>query len=215
MSIIIYQTSVSPPARSALMVVNILGIKAETREVTLPRRDHYSQEYLEKNPLHTVPILEEDDLVIADSHAIITYLVSKYGEEKHESMYPKDLKIRAIIDQMLYFDATILFPRLKTVIYSVVRGQGMSRQQIADIQEAYDVLEIYLSKNIFVAGNEFTVADISCVATLSSLDCVLPVDKKHVNVNRWWATLSNEKWYKEVNVPGLELFRSFIKQFLK
>ena len=44
---------------------------------------------------------------ISFSRAIITYLANQYG--KDDSLYPKDPKKRALVDQRLYFDACTLY----------------------------------------------------------------------------------------------------------
>lgn len=59
------------------------------------------------NPEQTVPTLVDDNYILWDSHAIIPYLVGKYGN--NASLYPKDLKIRATVDQRLHFDNGTLF----------------------------------------------------------------------------------------------------------
>ena len=46
------------------------------------------------------------------SRAIITYLADQYG--KDNSLYPKDVKKRALIDQRLYFDMGTLFQLFKS-----------------------------------------------------------------------------------------------------
>lgn len=71
------------------------------------------------NPQHTVPTLDDDGFYIWDSHAISTYLVGKYG--KDDSLYPRDLHKRAIIDQRLHFDSGILFPRLGAIVVSTCK----------------------------------------------------------------------------------------------
>ncbi|XP_022827535.1 glutathione S-transferase 1-like [Spodoptera litura] len=213
MTIIIHKTDVSPPARATLILVDLLGLKIETREVNLPTRQQFNPEYLEKNPLHTVPLLEDDGLVLQDSHAIMIYLMSKYGIE-HESLYPKDLAARAIVNQRLFFDASILFPRLKTVIYSTVKhGIPMTEAQETDIKECYDVAEKYLTDQ-YIAGDTLTLADISCVTTISSLDCIVPIHSKYRRLHDWWSRLKKEPWYQKINQPGLALFGRFIKGFL-
>ncbi|XP_047036329.1 glutathione S-transferase 1-like [Helicoverpa zea] len=215
MSIIIHKTDISPPARATLIVADLLGLKIETREVNLPTREQFKPDYVAKNPLHTVPLLEDGDFILPESHAIVTYLVSKYGSEQ-QTLYPKDVRTRAIVDQRLYFDASILFPRLRAVIYSVVkfRAPGPNEVQIADIVECYEVTEKYLEGKTYIAGEGFTLADISCVATISALDCIVAVDKKYAKLHAWWELLQKEAWYQKINEPGLRQFDRFIKQFI-
>ncbi|CAH0597749.1 unnamed protein product [Chrysodeixis includens] len=211
MSIIIHKTSVSPPARATLMLARILGLNVETREVNLPTREQFKHEYLMKNPMHTVPLLEDDGFVLADSHAIMTYLTSKYGEKQQE-LYPKDVAARAIVDQRLFFDASILFPRLRSVIYSVVKykAPGATDEQIADIVESYFIADKYLEATRYMAGDALTLADISCVATISSLNSIVEIDAKYVKLREWWARLQEEDWYQQENEPGLRLFDEHI-----
>lgn len=215
MSIIIHKTAVSPPARATLMLTKILGLNVETREVSLPTREQFKPAYLMKNPMHTVPLLEDDGFVLADSHAIMTYLTSKYGDTQQE-LYPKDVAARAIVDQRLYFDASILFPRLRSVIYSVVKykAPGATDEQIADIVESYYIADKYLEVTQYIAGDTLSLADISCVATISSLNSIVEIDDKYVKLRTWWARLRKEDWYQQENEPGLRLFDGFIKQFL-
>lgn len=215
MPLIIHKSDVSPPSRAVLMVVDILGLEAKTREVNLPTRDQFKPDYIKKNPLHTVPLLEDGDLVLADSHAINAYLVSAYGTDEQTKLYPTNVVSRAIVDQRLYFDATILFPRLRSVIYGVVKNRKrLTEDQENEIYEAYSITEKYLEVTPYMAANHLTLADISCGATLSALDCIIPIDKKYVKINDWWNRLKNESWYKKENEPGLKLFDGFIKQFL-
>lgn len=44
-----------------------------------------------------------------NSRAIMTYLTDSYA--KDDSMYPKDLKTRAMVDQRMQFDLGVLYKR--------------------------------------------------------------------------------------------------------
>lgn len=57
-----------------------------------------------------MPTLTDNGFALGESRAIMTYLADKYG--KKESLYPKNLKKRATVNQMLYFDAQKLMGSL-------------------------------------------------------------------------------------------------------
>lgn len=44
------------------------------------------------------------------------YLADKYG--KNDMYYPRDINKRALVNQRLFFDCGILFPRLRSVSVS-------------------------------------------------------------------------------------------------
>jgi glutathione S-transferase len=69
-----------------------------------------TQIHLQINPAQTIPTLQDNDLVICDSHAICCYLIEKYA--KNDGLYPKNnLTLRTVINDRLFFDASFLFPR--------------------------------------------------------------------------------------------------------
>jgi glutathione S-transferase len=68
------------------------------------------------NPFHTVPTLQDEDFTIWDSHAINAYLVDKHADD--DSLYPKDLQKRAVVDQRLHFDSHVLSARLGAILVS-------------------------------------------------------------------------------------------------
>lgn len=42
---------------------------------------------------------------------ILTYLASMYAEAAEDKLYPKDVRIRALVDQRLHFDLGTLYQR--------------------------------------------------------------------------------------------------------
>lgn len=213
----LYKIDGSPPVRAVLMTMRLLGLEFEGVEVNTLNLEQYKPEFIQKNPLHTVPLLEEDGFLLADSHAIITYLTSKYGADKRAVLYPVDLRTRAIVDQRFFFDATIAFPKIRDIVMSIVKNKqpGPSPQQKSDVNEVYAFVEKYLERSAYLAGEHLTLADISVVATVSSLDKLVPVEAKYERLREWWSTLQEKDWYQAANVPGLEMFGGAMKKFIE
>lgn len=74
-------------------------------------------EFLKLNPSHTIPVLDDNGVIISDSHAINSYLADKYG--KNDSLYPKDLVARSRVNEKLYFDTGFLFCRYRFLVVSI------------------------------------------------------------------------------------------------
>ncbi|GBP18463.1 Glutathione S-transferase 1 [Eumeta japonica] len=134
----LYKNNMSPPSLAVVMTIQALGIKdVDYVDVDLSKGENLTEEFkkiinlftnvsvslrldresqmstrfirfLSINPLHTVPVLVDDDFIIWDSHAIAGYLISAYGSD--ESWYPRDPERRAVIDQRLHFDSGVLLP---------------------------------------------------------------------------------------------------------
>lgn len=103
----LYGVNPSPPVRAVKLTLAALQLPYEFVNVNISGQEQLSEEYLKKNPEHTVPTLEDDGNYIWDSHAIIAYLVSKYADS--DALYPRDLLQRAVVDQRLHFETGVVF----------------------------------------------------------------------------------------------------------
>ncbi|NP_001108460.1 glutathione S-transferase epsilon 4 [Bombyx mori] len=212
MVFILYKKDTSPPCRSVQMVLHELGIyDVELIEVNLPERDHLKEEFLRMNPQHTVPTLIDGDFIIWDSHAIVTYLVNRYA--KNDTLYPKEPKQRAIVDQRLHFDTGVLFAILRATAEPVLYNNEKSFKQenLEKMEAAYEFVEKFLTSD-WLAGDQVTLADICCVSTISSMNVIVPIDKKkYPKIISWLQRCSEQEFYKKANEPGLKKFIEMFK----
>ncbi|XP_041976361.1 glutathione S-transferase 1-like [Aricia agestis] len=209
-----YSDELSPPCRAVMMLCEALNIPVEYVDTKLLNKDHMKEEYLKKNPMHTVPILEDGDLVIHDSHVILTYLTEKYG--KNGSWYPKDLKQRALVDQKLYFEA-LMFTKMRAITYAAI-FEGVrvpSEKVINELVQMFEFLEQFLSRTKFAAGDHMTIADISLIAVLSTINDIVPVDaNKFPKTVAWMQEMQKQSFYQSKNVEGKEKLKAILKKFL-
>ncbi|KOB74292.1 Glutathione S-transferase epsilon, partial [Operophtera brumata] len=116
----LWKTDASPPANAVRALADILGVKLDVIDVDFANMEHKSPELLKMNPLGTIPVLKDGDFILTDSHAQMKYLLSKFGAEQSEKLYPSELRARALVDQSLFLDAAVLFIRLKVVAVSII-----------------------------------------------------------------------------------------------
>nr|UUB32746.1 glutathione S-transferase GSTe10 [Dendroctonus valens] len=205
----------SPAARSTLLTIAALGLDVELIPVNLAAGEHLTPQFLKINPLHTVPTLQDGDFAVFDSHAINSYLVNKYG--KNDSLYPKDAKKRAIVDQRLHFDSGIVFPRVGAVVAALLRGgaKTIEKDKADLITQAYQSLEILLEGHNFIAGDELTIADLSLGATVSSSNAaIVPIaSNTYPRISAWLSRLQALPYY-EVNQKGVDQFKAMVQSKL-
>ena len=122
-------------------------------------------EYLQVNPLGTVPMLIEGDAEMTESCAIAHYLATKGNVEdlvvtSGEEDYP------AYLDFTYHADATITFPQtvfMRFSLFEKEKGWGEAGEAYAKwFWKRLVKLEQRLETREFLCEDRFTVADICC-----------------------------------------------------
>lgn len=168
------------------------------------------------NPQHTVPLLDDNGVYIADSHAIAAYLCEKYG--KNDRLYPKDLVKRALVDSRLHFDSGHLFSRMRFLFEPiwVMKSSEMPEERVNYLRTSYDIMERFLAKSPYLCGDELTIADLCCVATVSSITRLIPLDlSKHAKLIEWIERMGQLPCYKEKNAAGAAAVQDAILKMIQ
>ncbi|XP_058816311.1 uncharacterized protein LOC131679588 [Topomyia yanbarensis] len=211
----LYTRHMSPPCRAVELTAKALGITLDQHVVNLMAGEHLTPEYLKMNPQHIIPVLDDNGTIIPESHAIMIYLVSKYG--KDDSLYPKDLVKQARVNAALHFESGVLFARTRFIVEPIAyRGiTEISTEKKECVQKAYQLLEDTLVDD-YVAGNSLTIADFSCVSSFATLMGIIPVDKsKFPKIYDWLDRLKKLPYYEEANGSGAEELAKFVRSALE
>ncbi|KAH8272926.1 hypothetical protein KR018_010992 [Drosophila ironensis] len=210
--IVLYGVDLSPCVRAAKLTLKALNLDYEYKEVNLQAGEHLSEEFLKKNPQHTVPVLDDNGTCIWDSHAIATYLVDKYG--KSDELYPKDLAKRAVINQRLFFDASVLFASLANVAgpFWVSGVTVVPQEKLDTVHRGLKLLETFLGTSKYLAGDSLTLADLCTAPTVTSLPIAVDIDPAvYPKITAWLDRLNAVPYIKEINKEHADNYCAFLR----
>src|SRR5712691_6697106 len=76
----LYRYALSGHAHRAELFLSLLGLPFETIDIDLVRGEQKKPEFLALNAFGQVPVIQDGDVTLADSNAILTYLALRYDD---------------------------------------------------------------------------------------------------------------------------------------
>jgi glutathione S-transferase len=141
-----------------------LGVALEIVPVSIFKGEGASPEFLAKNPMGSVPMLETDSgEYLPESNAILAFLA------EGTPYMPREGMPRARIMRWLMFEQRYIQTSISRLRYWTLTGKlGQFSRDVATAQalgnRALDVLDGEFGKRPFIAGDTYTIADISIFA---------------------------------------------------
>lgn len=156
----LYDAPMSGNCHKIRMLLAFLGLQYDKVTVDTLGGGTRTPEFLLVNPRGQVPVLEDGDLTVWDSQAILVYLARQYGDER---WLPLDTITLTRIMQWLAVAENEL-------LYGLARARAvlkMGRQfDLEDCQavgrSGLQVLEGRLSQAQWLAAGHMTIADLAC-----------------------------------------------------
>lgn len=192
----------TPNARKACAVARYLNSRAEFVRVDLTKGEHKAPAFLAINPNGKVPALEDGDVRLWESAAIMCYLADQAGS----SLWPKDAAPQIDVIRWLSWDATHFSRHAGTLFFQqVIKPQfGLGDPDLAAIDEALGffrqfagVLNSHLEGRGYLVGDGLTVADFAVASFLPHAhEARLPLDE-FAEIQRWYAKLEELPAWRE------------------
>ena len=126
--------------------------------------------FAQRTPLGKLPTLEDGDVIMCESGAIVEYILERYG--KGRLAPPVGTRERAQFLQWLHFAESTAFPPLGILVWLTLYRSDAEHQS-ALIQDAraraamgLDFLAREMGRNTYLIGDDFSAADIMMGFTL-------------------------------------------------
>ncbi|MBL4893870.1 MAG: glutathione S-transferase [Emcibacter sp.] len=154
-----YSFSLSGHSHRVELMLNLLGVEFEYVNVDLANGAQKKPEFLALNPFGTVPVIEDDGVVIPDSNAILTYLAKKYGGETWLSNDPAKA---AAVQSWLTAAASKIASGPAAARLVTVFGASLDHEAAkATANALFDIMDKILSDRHFLTGNAANIADVA------------------------------------------------------
>jgi len=148
--------------------------------------------FAQQTPLGKLPTIEDGDVVMCESGAIVEYILERYGGGRLAP--PVGSRERAAFLQWLHFAESTAFPPLGILVWlTLYREDGQDHTAIIESARArtatgLDFLERELGENEYLAG-DFSAADIMMGFTLSAARVLGVLDDRYPKLNGYLARL--------------------------
>ena len=161
----LYDYILSPSCYKVRLMAALTGTKLDIRPVDFhPGGEHRGSELLALNPAGSIPILEDGDLLLTESSAMLVYLAAKSAPEW---LGDGTADVAARVQQWLSFShrltASLGGARLHEMLLRPGNIAVLQTQGIAALRELEaGLVEQNLRGKQFLASDSPTVADIAC-----------------------------------------------------
>ena len=194
----LYDLPPSPNARRVRIFIAEKGLDIPLVPVNMMTGENKSEEYLAKNPLGKMPLLELDDgTCIAESAAICRYLEEMNPEPP---LLGRDAVDRALVDMWhRRMEFELLIPMITIFVHTgemwkdrVTQIPQLAEVTAKNVQARMEWLNQELEGKEFIAGEDYTVADIAaqCAFVMGKAALGIPIPEGLDKLNDWWTRVS-------------------------
>ena len=198
----IWGRNTSSNVQKAMWAVGELGLAHERIDIGGAYGKNKEPKYLAMNPNGLVPTLEEEDgFLLWESNSIVRYLAAKH--DKSGVLEPKDPKQRALANQWMDWQLSVLGPAITPVFWGLIRTPPEKRDMAAiKTQEektiaAMKIMDARLAKTQFLAGDTFSYGDIPVGIMCYRYVQLVPGRPATPHLDRWYAAISSRKAFKD------------------
>jgi glutathione S-transferase len=161
----LHRAELSGHCHRVQLFLELLGLEYILIDVDLPGGAHKQPGFLAKNPFGQVPVLEDGDVVLYDSNAILVYLASRYDDGK---WLPTDPVLLAHVQQWLSLAAGQIAYGPAAARLVTILGEPIDHGRAKAIAEGLlRVIDETLSRSSFAIGDTPTIADVAAYSYIA------------------------------------------------
>jgi glutathione S-transferase len=157
----LHRFAISGHAHRVELFLSLLCLPFERVDVDLAGGAHKTPAFLAMNPFGQVPVIQDGDVTVADSNAILVYLATRYAADP-EQWFPREPLAAAAVQRWLSVAAgPLAFGPAAARLVQLFKRADDTAPMIARAHGLLAVMEAQLGQSPFLAGTTPTLADIA------------------------------------------------------
>ena len=155
----LYRHPLSGHCHRVELFLSLLGRPVELIDVDLAAGAHKTPAFLEMNAFGQVPVIQDGEVTLADSNAILVYLAQRYAGE---AWLPREPVRAAAVQRWLSVAAgPVAFGPAAARLVTLFQAPFRAEEVIGRAHALFAVMEKALHTSSFLAGDAPTIADLA------------------------------------------------------
>ncbi len=159
-ALVLHDAPLSGHAHRVRLFLSLLGLPWRSQVVDLKAGEHKRPAFLAMNRFGQVPVLQDGDVVLADSNAILVYLNARYAPDP-TLWLPADPVGTARVQRWLSLAAGPLAFGPAAARIALLMGRPTDEAAVARAHALLQVMDAHLATQDFLAAARPTLADIA------------------------------------------------------
>jgi glutathione S-transferase len=149
-------------------------VKRYRREPTLAA----PADYKALHPLGAAPVIEDEGLVLAESGAIVQYILGRYGQGRL-TVEPGDPRYPDFLYWFHFANGTLQPGLVRAMMFRTLKiepSEGIAKNLSLRLSAAIEHIHASLGRELYFAGEHFSAADIMMVFSLTTMRLYQPLE---------------------------------------
>jgi glutathione S-transferase len=186
----LYFGEVSGNSYKVRILLSLLKAPHEVVMIDMKNKGHKAPDFLKLNPRGEVPVLQDGNVVLWDSAAILAYIARKHGGEQ---WFPSEPGAMAQVLQWVALAGNEIQFGLQYARRGILHGRwtaGTLEQGQAMGRVALEAMERQLKSNDWLALGRTTIADVACFPYIETAPESKVALEPYPGVIKWLARCS-------------------------
>lgn len=194
----LYDLDVSGNCYKVRLFASFINTPLTIVPVDFMNGEHKTDAFIQLNPWGEIPVLEDGNIVLRDSQAILVYLANKYGGE---AWWPSEAHLQANVMQWLSVAANEI--KHGPGAARLIKKFGSEGDRTQSLERSHKILALidsHLGTHNWLAASRPTIADCAVYPYISIAHEGDVVIDKYSNIKEWMNRLERLPGY--ISMPG-------------